>query len=155
MFDVPVDAQYVWLGVGLVSVVALGVVVGLPTGTAPDARALARAVDAVSGGPAGAHGAHAVEAAAIRLGPHRVGLRTPAGSAHASFAYGPIVPVNGAGPLRAVLEGRPPDAAFDRPGAFASAIDAARDRSPAWRPAPTRVEIRRVSWEGIDVTLVG
>lgn len=155
MFDVPVDALHVWLGVAAVSVVALGVVVGLPSGTAPDARGLARAVDAVSVGPAGARGAHGLTAEAIRLGPHRVGLRSESGRSHAAFAYGPIVPVDGSGPLRAVLEGRPPNATFGRPASFAAAVDDARDRSPAWRSAPDRIEIRRVRWEGIDVTLVG
>lgn len=155
MFDVPVDALYVWLGVAAVSAVALGVVVGLPSGTAPDARGLARAVDAVSGGPAGARGAYGLTAEAIRLGPHRVGLRSESGRAHATFAYGPIVPVNGSSSLRSVLEGRPPESTYDGPAGFAGSIDAARDRSPAWRPAPDRIEIRRVNWEGIDVTLVG
>lgn len=155
MFDVPVDGLYVWLGVALVGLVAFGVVVGLPDGTAPDARSLARAVDAVSAGPAGARGSHRVRAEAIKVGPRRVDLRGPTGSSHAAFAYGPVVPVDPGATLAPVLRGRSPSATFDRRASFADAIEGARDRDPAWRTAPDRVEVRRVSWGEIDVTLVG
>lgn len=155
MFDVPVDGLYVWVGLGVVGVVALGVVAGLPDGAPPGATAAADAIDAVDVGPPGAHGRHAVHASEIRLGSHRVALEGPGGRSHAAFAYGPIVPVRPGNALAAVLAGRPASAVFDRPAAFGRTVERARNRDADWRPAPERLAIRRVRWGRVDVTLVG
>nr|WP_225333604.1 hypothetical protein [Halomicrobium urmianum] len=60
MFDVPVDAWYVWLGVAAASVTALGTVAALPSGTPPDAAAAADAIDRVAAGPPGSSGVRAL-----------------------------------------------------------------------------------------------
>ena len=155
MFDAPVETLYVWLGVATVSVVALGVAIGLPTATPPDATAVARAVDAVAVGPSGSLSTHALRAERIRLSPRRVGLAGSAGRAHATFAYGPVTPADEGGRLAQVLVGRRPSAVFGSPVAFADALRAARDRDGDWRPAPDRLVVRRVAWEGVNATLVG
>lgn len=154
MFDVPVDTLYVWVGVAVVATVVAGVAVSLPGGTAPRAAATARAVEAVSTGPPGAHGTHRLAAERIRLGSSRVTLDGSAGTGHASFAYGPVVPAWG-GDLATVLAGTPPDRAFATVAAFRKAVADARAHRPTWRRAPDRLEIRRVQWGDVDATLVG
>lgn len=155
MFDVPVDAPYVWLGVATVSIAAFGVAVALPSATPPDATAVARAVDAVAVGPTGSQGSHELDAEQIELGRHRVGLAGPSGEAHASFSYGPVTPAFGDDRLRRVAGGERPRTVFDSRDGFAEAVGTARSREPAWRPAPDRLHVRRVSWGKVNATLVG
>lgn len=155
MFDVPVDAMYVWYGVAMVSVVALGVVLGLPDATAPDATAAVRAIDAVAVSPPGSQANFRLSAKRIRLSPHRLGLAGPGGQAHAAFAYGPVTPAFVNSRLEHVLFGGRPRTVFESPSAFARAIRNAQNVKPTWRPAPDRLHVRRVSWEDVNATLVG
>lgn len=154
MFDVPVDAWYLWLGVAAASLAVLGSALGLPTAPPPDAAAVADTVDSVAASPYAGVGEHPIDADEMRLDARTVALGTDGGVARARFAYGPVVPVR-EGPLRAVLVGATPERAFASPAAFERAVVAARERDPAWRPAPDRLLVRRVSWGGVDVTLVG
>ncbi|WP_226012407.1 DUF7283 family protein [Halomicrobium salinisoli] len=155
MFDVPVDAWYVWLGVAAASLTALGTVGALPSGTPPDAAATADAIDRVAAGPPGSSGVRAVDAREWRIGPQQVQLRDDDGRAAAAFAYGPVTPVRSDDRLAAVLAGEGPAEVFESRAAFGDATRTARDAEPDWRPAPDRVSIRRVSWGETDVTLVG
>ena len=43
----------------------------------------------------------------------------------------------------------------DSPAAFEDTTQQARERDPSWRPAPDPLTVRRVSWGGVDATLVG
>lgn len=155
MFDVPVDAAYVWFGVGVVSLATFGVALGLPSAAPPDAAAAARAVDAVAVGPSGATGTYALKTAErIRLGATRISLDGPGGRTHATFAY-PVTPAVGDERLERVLAGDRPATTFDSSSTFAAAVDAANARDPDWRPAPDRLTVRRVTWGDVNVTLVG
>lgn len=155
MFDVPVDAAYVWFGVGVVSLTTFGVALGLPSAAPPDAAAAGRSVDAVAVGPPGATGTHALpNAERIRLDATRISLDGPGGRTHATFAY-PITPAVGDDRLERVLAGDRPGTTFDSSSAFEETISDASDRDPNWRPAPERLTIRRVAWGDVNVTLVG
>ena len=154
MFDVPVDATYVWFGVGMVSVAVFGVAVGLPTGAPPDATAVANAVDAVAVGPAGATGSHALTADRIRLGSFQIGLENAGGRSHATFAY-PVAPALADDRLQRVLDGNRPSSIFESPAALGDAIAAAQGGEADWRPAPDRLDVRRIAWGDVNVTLVG
>lgn len=156
MFGTPVDGWYAWLGVATASVALLAVVVGLPTAPPPDATGAADVVDRVAATEYGASGEHPLDAATgIRLTPRGLSLRNDAGTTQAAFAYGPVTPVRGGGPLRRVLEGAPPESTFDSPDGFRRAAAAARDRDGRWRPVDGRLIVRHVALEGMDVTLVG
>jgi hypothetical protein len=150
----PVDAWYSWVGLSVASIVVLGVAVGLPATAPPDPAPIAGTIDAVASSPNQPSERIEVTAAEIRLDRYRIGLRGQGGNAHATIAYGPVTPVDG-GPLEAVLAGTAPDAVFEEPGAFADALQEARTASRSWQPAPERLRVRRVTWEGIDATLVG
>lgn len=154
MLGTPADAWYSWIGLGIASVVVLGVVVGLPATEPPDPAPVVETIDSVASSPHQPTERIDVTAEEIRLGPYRVGLRGPGGSAHATIAYGPVTPVEGE-TLDAVLGGAAPGAVFEGPEAFAEALREARNGSRSWQPAPERLTVRRVSWEGIDATLVG
>lgn len=155
MFDVPVDAMYVWIGVGAVSLAALGVVVALPGAAPPDAVHVAQAVDTVAVAPPGATEAVAISAERIRLGPYRVGLAGPGGRAHAAFAYGPVAVADDSPCLDDLLAGEPPRSGFETQRAFELCIRVAQLPFPEWRPAPERLRFRRVSWGDVDVTIAG
>jgi len=154
MFDAPVETWYLWVGLALASTAALGVVTNLPRTPPPDAASAADTVDSVAASQHSATGVHPVSADAVRLGSYRLGLRDDSTTAHATFAYGPVTPVRSGTALRDVLRGVPPETAFDSPASFRRAAVDARDRTPEWR---TREEltVRRVTWKGVDVTLVG
>ncbi|WP_101296259.1 DUF7283 family protein [Halegenticoccus soli] len=155
MFDVPLDAWYGWLGAALASAAILGTAWSLPTAAPPDAAGIADTVDSVAASDYPATAEHPLDATAVRLGPHRIGLKSDGGTAHASFAFGPVTPVRSNSPLESVLYGTPPDRAFDSPEAFRQAIIDARTREPTWASVDRTLVARRTSWEGVDVTLVG
>ncbi|MFB6205037.1 MAG: hypothetical protein ABEJ05_00710 [Haloglomus sp.] len=156
MLGTPADAWYVWLGLATVSVALVGTVTGLPTAAPPDPAPVARTVDAVASSPHPTTAGHPLDAEAIRVGPAGVALRTDGGPARASFAYAPVTPVPpDATRLRAVLTGDPPARVFDSPATLVARAASLRRHDPAWRPAPEQLLVRRVAWEGINVTLVG
>jgi hypothetical protein len=155
MFDAPVDTWYLWLGVATASALALGVAAALPATVPPDAQRAAATVDAVATSPHNATGEHSVDATAVKFGSRRVALRNDGGTAHAAFAYGPVTPVRNGTALAAVLRGEPPGSVFPNATAFREAGAAARNRTRAWRETDGRLVARRVTWEGVDVTLVG
>jgi hypothetical protein len=130
------------------------VAVGLPSAAAPDADGLADAIDRVTASSYQASTAVPVAADEIRLGSSRVSLRRAGRTSHANVALGPVTPV-GNGSLGRVLRGDPANRVFDSAAAFGRALDRYPVRPIAWRPAPDRLHIRRISWEGYNATLVG
>ncbi|WP_135829136.1 DUF7283 family protein [Halorussus halobius] len=154
MFDAPVETWYLWVGLAVASTAALGVATNLPRSPPPDAASAADTVDSVAASEHAATGVHPVSVDAVRVGPYRLGLRTDGARAHATFAYGPVTPVGSGTALRDVLRGAPPETAFGSPADFRRSAAAARNRTPEWR-SREELTVRRVSWEGVDVTLVG
>lgn len=155
MFDTPVDTLYRWVGAAMASLAVAGVVTGLPTHPAPDATGVASTVDAVAASPYPSTAEHPLAADRVKLGPGRLTLDGPGGTAHATFAYGPVTPVGSGSGLARVLSGVPPERVFDRPADLASAASDARERDARWRAANGVVRVRTVVWEGVRVTLVG
>jgi len=157
MFDTPVDAWYLWVGLAVASLAVLGTALLVAAGTPTGAARVADAIDEVAASPYLATETVALDGEALRLGPSRLALRTRAGIAHATLAYAPVTPVIG-GRLGTVLRGRAVAAVFDSSAAFRRALVRARDRARdrgGFRPAPTRLTVRRVSWGEVDATLVG
>jgi hypothetical protein len=155
VFDTPVDGWYAWLGVAAASAALVGAAAGLPTTPPPDAAGVADTVDRTAATEYGARAEHPIDAAEVRLTPDRVGLRTDAGTVHAEFVYGSVVPVAGDAALRAVLSGVPPESRFGSADAFRDALRRARTSDHEWRRADGPLVVRHVVWEGVDVTLVG
>lgn len=154
MFGLPLDAWYVWIGLSLASLVAVGAVGSLPTTPPPDAAGAATTVDTVAVADGHATGEHPLDADAVRVTPHGIDLRNDAGTAHATFAYGPVTPVAEGSALQDVLYGTPPATAFDSRRALVESVVEARSRDPTWEPADRTLVVAHVSFEGYDVTLV-
>lgn len=155
MFDAPLEDWYVWVGVAAVSLAVLGVAVSLPSAAPPKAAAVADAIDRVATSPTGSTGVHEIRAEEIKLDRTRVSLRDDGGTAHAEVAFGPVTPAGNDERLEAVLAGERPRDVFESPEHFAVTAKESRTEAGGWRAAPQTLEIRRVSWEGIDVLLVG
>ena len=159
MFDAPVDALYVWVGLTVMAGVTLGAAMELPTAAQPDAEAAAASVDRVAAADHDATGHHPVAADAVAVDPHGLSLRDGGRTAESTFAYGPIVPVDRGSALWDVLNGVPPDERFDDPAEFQAATDEASqvaiDAEEADWQSTDRLVIRTTTWEGIHVTLVG
>ncbi|WP_256298777.1 DUF7283 family protein [Haloarchaeobius salinus] len=156
MFDAPPDVWYTWVAVAVASVAVAGVATDLPTRPAPDASAAADTVDAVAGSSYPSSAEHPLDADRVRLRPHRLALRTDGETSHATFAFGPVVPVGGDDALTRVARGVPPGRAFDSLAAFREAVEAARERAADadWRPADDQLVVRHLEWGELDVTLV-
>lgn len=154
MFDAPMDGFVLWTGLAAISLVVLGVALGLSGGLAPPAAGVADAVDRVATSPYGATGTVAVDADEIRLGSSQVSLRNGDRTSHATFVAGPVTPV-GDGQLRRVLSGVPVRDVFDSKRAFRRSLDRYPARPIEWREAPDRLQVRRVSWGEVHATLVG
>jgi hypothetical protein len=154
MFDVPVDAWYVWVGLTVVGAATLGIASGLPASPPPDADAAAETVDGVAASQHARVDRHELSNAdSIRIGVDFLSLRGPGGTVHAQFGYGPVTPALG-DELGAVLIGAHPGMVSESPTAFERAIRDARERRPQWQQAD-RLVVRRVSWEDVDAILVG
>ncbi len=154
MFTVPIDAWYVWIGLTVFGLAAFGAASAIPSTPPPDANGAAETIDAVAASQYAAFGEHPVSRAdEARIGSDSLSLRGSGGTAHASFGYGSVVPAT-EGDLERVLLGDLPEHVYENPAAFATAVEAARDANPQWEPVDGLV-VRRVSWEGVDVTLVG
>jgi len=155
MFDSPADAWYVWIGLTLLGAALFGVVARLPASPPPDAAGPANTVDAVAGGRHAGTGAYPLSADAVRIEPHRVGVRTGGETTFETLAYGPVTPVREGTLLWEVLQGARPDHVFESPEAFANAVDRAGERERIWRSSPDSLDVRSVSWEDAESTLVG
>ena len=155
MFDTPVDAWYVWIGLAVASGAALAVATAIPAAAPPDATGAANTVDRVAASQHPTVAEHPLPGAeALRVGGDILGLRGPGGTAHASIGHGPVTPAAGDDRLRRVLEGDTPERHFDSPEAFERAAIAARAAEPSWKPAD-RLTVRRVRWGDVDVVLAG
>lgn len=154
MFDAPLDALYVWLGLAAVSVAVLAVVLSLASVPPPSPIRVANAMDEVAASPNEAVRHIALDVDAVSLRPWQVGIRTSGGTARATVTFGPVTPVR-RGALRDVLSGRSPAETFETPDAFESALARARRRAGGWTDAPATLVVRRVSWGGVNGTLVG
>ena len=154
MFDGPVDAWYAWLGLSLASVAVFGAAGSLPVSPPPDAASVADTVDRVAGDAHPATAEHPLDAREIRLAPGGIHLRTDAGTAHASFAFGPVTPVREGSDLQAVLYGTPPERVFDSREVMKQAVVDARSVDRDWKPVERTLVVRSLSWRGHDVTLV-
>ncbi|MFB6122680.1 MAG: hypothetical protein ABEJ78_04415 [Haloferacaceae archaeon] len=155
MFDVPVDAWYTWLGLAAASVAVFGVAATLPMAPPPDAAGVAGTVDRVASAEYAATAEHPLDADAVRLGRRQIGLRNDAGTAHATFAFGPVTPVPRETALSDVLYGASPGHVYDSDAAFHRALRDARNRTPRWTEADGSLVVRQLRVGGDDVTLVG
>jgi len=155
MFEAPLDAWYVWIGLAAVSATAVGVVTGLPAAPPPDATGAAETVDDIAASDHDTVAEHPLpNTDAMRIATDTVSLRGPGGTTSALVGYGPMTPAASNGSLEAVLHGTPPEQVFDSPAAFVRTASGARDRRPTWTTTG-RLLVRRVRWEGTDVLLVG
>jgi len=154
MFDAPLDAMYVWLGLGIVSLAVAGIALALPTAAPPNPGPVADTIDDVATSAGEARATIEVSATRLKLSRRSVALRSAGGTARGRLAFGPVTPVSG-DRLRRVLRGAAPATVFRSKRAFRTALTAARSTSYHWRPAPERLTAHRVTWGGIDATLVG
>ncbi|MBB6645829.1 DUF7283 family protein [Halobellus ruber] len=157
MFDFAMEAWYGWLGLSMAGVALFGAAAGLPTAPPPDAGAAGATIDRVAAAEYTATAEHPLDAAEIKLGTRRIGLRSDAGTAHATLSFGPVTPVPAdESSLRDVLYGTPPERAFGSPEEFRQSVVHARaDAADAsWRPVDRTLIVRRVTWEGVNVVLV-
>jgi hypothetical protein len=156
VFDAPLDAWYVWLGLAAVATAATAAALAFPTAPPPDAAAAAGTVDEVAGHNPPASATHRLAADAVRPRPSGLALRSSREIDAARFAFGPVLPVR-APRLVSVAAGTLPRAVFDRPSAFAAAVAHARERvrfdDRNWWHGSTLL-VHHVAWGGEDVTLV-
>jgi len=155
MLDVPADVPPLLVALSLASTALLGVVFATSPAPSPREAPLADTVDTVAAADTPGVETRAVDVPQIRIESQELAVSGPGGTSHASFAYGPVVPVHADTPLWRVLRGTPPDEVFESQFAFANAAAAASTRDAQWRRGVDRLTVRGVNWGGVDVTLVG
>jgi len=155
VFDTLADVPPVVVALSLVSTALFGVALAAQPSPPPRADALAGTVDAVGAADRPGVETRSLDADAVRITTDEIAVRVDGRSAQSHFAYGPVVPVRRDTALWAVLQGVPPDDAFEGTLAFASAAVEARQRDANWRQDRPQLTVRRVTWRGVDVTLVG
>jgi hypothetical protein len=153
MLDAPVDAWYVWVGLALVAATAVSTVSQLHTTPPPDAQAAAGTVDRVAAAGHAATGRHHLDADAVKVEPDSISLRDDGRTSRAALASR-ITPVRRGTALWRVLRGARPPTAFDDPDDLRAVARMERTEPAHWRSAD-ELYVRAVTWEGVDVTLVG
>ncbi|MCU4751646.1 hypothetical protein OB919_06580 [Halobacteria archaeon AArc-curdl1] len=106
-WEAPVDAWYVWMAVAIVSFAIAGVALGVPSGPPPDANQAANTIDRVAGSNYQASGSYAHDAESVKIDAKTITLRNEHGTAHASIAFGEMIPANGVAGLENVTYGTP------------------------------------------------
>lgn len=154
MFDAPVDAWYVWLGLGAVSVAVAGTALALPTAAPPTPGPVADTIDSVASSQYRGRATVAVTADRLRLTRRAIALRTDGGTARTRFAFGPVTPAWSA-ELQRLVHGAKPGSVFRTAEGFQAALERARGASRRWRRAPESLTVRRVRWGEVNATLVG
>jgi len=156
VFEVPLDAWYVWIGLAIVSSAAFGVVSVLPAEPPPDASGAAETVDSVAASEYAAVGKHPLSnAETIRVGANSISVRSESGTTgHEPFGYAPVTPVVEGSALRQILLGEPPQRLFATPVEFERTVKQAQSEEPQWQRTDELV-VRRVQWGETDVVLVG
>ncbi|THE64379.1 hypothetical protein D8Y22_13285 [Salinadaptatus halalkaliphilus] len=94
-FEAPADAWYVYVGVAIISVVVAGLAVGVSTGPPPDAEQASSAIEGATGSEYAASGSYEHDAEIVTIDHQTLTMENDHGTAHSSFAYGTVVPVNG------------------------------------------------------------
>lgn len=155
MPGLPIDIPVLWLGTAIVTATLVGLTLQLPTATPARAGSVAETIDGVAAAPYPTSATHPLDADAVKLGPHRIGLRTPNGISHATLGFGPVTPVTSGSKLDSVLRGTPASEIFESPETLEDHAKSARNRSTQWLEPGESLIVRRVSWGGVDVTLVG
>jgi hypothetical protein len=155
VFDAPADVPPLLVALSLVSATLVGVAVAASPDSAPRADPFADAVDAVAAADAASAETVPVRADAVRITERALAVRVDGRTARATFAYGPVVPVREDTRLWRVLQGSNPRAVFERPLGLRNAATAAALLPANWRRDPAELTVRRVTWRGVDVTLVG
>ncbi|MWG35427.1 DUF7283 family protein [Halomarina oriensis] len=152
--DAPTDLLPVWTGLTVASLALFGVVVGLPTG-APDATEPASTVDEVASSSYDASATVSFRTRSrVELRPHGLDRCRGDACAHATFEFGPVVPVAADSSLAAVVAGVAPESVFDSPATLRRAVERARQRAPVVTTT-SELHARHISWGEVDVTLVG
>ncbi|NIB98657.1 hypothetical protein [Halobacterium sp. R2-5] len=155
MFDTLADVPPVLVALSLVSTTLLGVAFAAKPSAPSRAAPLASTVDTVASADRASVETEDVDADAIRVTSRKLAVRDDGRTTSQSFAYGPVVPVQRDTALWRVLRGVPPDEVFDGERALERAVGSARDRDAEWRRDRQQLTVRRVTWRGVDVTLVG
>lgn len=154
MFDAPIDGVYAWLGVAVVSIAVAAVAVSLPSTVPPDASAVAAQIDRVATSEHRVATSIQPDADAMRVRASQVSLRRDGTTAHAPLVGERVVTAD-TDALAALLAGQPAESVYTDRAAFARAVDEVTAGQGTWRPAPEHLQIRRVTWGEIDVTVVG
>lgn len=156
--EAPMDAVYVWLGAGIVSVTLAGAALGLPGTPPPDANAAANAIDEVASSTYGGSATYEHDATLYWVDGHRIAMKNDGGVAKATVNYGVLTPVDGSPGLRQVLQGTDPRAVFASESSFNLTARVARNNvdsaDPDWREADGKLYVRTVIWGDVRVTLV-
>ncbi|GEM_PF-1198118 len=155
MLGPPVDAWYAFIALSIVSTVIAGISFDLSTAAAPSATPAAETVDAVAAGPAPSSGHHPLAADRVRIESTRIAVDRDGTIDTARYRFGPVVPVIPGTPLATVLNGAPPEHAFDSEAEFDQALGRAQTHEPRWQTVEAGLTVRAVAWNKTDATLVG
>ncbi|RKD97463.1 DUF7283 family protein [Halopiger aswanensis] len=111
--ETPADAWYTYVAVSLVSVALAGLALGVATGPPPDAPAAANAIEGATGSEYAASATYEHDADRVTIDRQTITMQNEHGTAHSSFSYGVVVPVNGNERLENITDGRSIEAEYD------------------------------------------
>ncbi|WP_049925318.1 DUF7283 family protein [Halopiger goleimassiliensis] len=136
-FEAPVDAWYVYVAVVIITVALAGIVLGLPSAPPPDAQQAANAIEGATATEYSSGSTYEHDAETVTIDRRTITMENEHGTAHASFAFGTVVPVNGYDRLENLTYGTPFEAEFadeladphtDAKATFFSLVDAADEQ---------------------------
>lgn len=112
-FEAPADAWYVYVAVVIISVTFAGIAVGIPSMPPPDAQQAANTIEAATGSEYASSASYEHDADVVTIDRRTITMKNEYGTAHASFSYGTVVPVNGHDRLENVTGGQSLEDAYN------------------------------------------
>ncbi|NHN40932.1 hypothetical protein G9C85_04685 [Halorubellus sp. JP-L1] len=158
-FEAPADGWYVFIGVAIFSIAAMGLALSIPSTPPPNANGVANTIDKVGAQPYGGTARYEHDADRYWVNRDTVVLKNDGGTSRALVRFGTMAPAWPDEDLAAVVHGDSPKDVFADQAAFEAAVEAAQGHvrdadGRVFTSASGTLEVRKVTWGDYSVILV-
>lgn len=158
-FEAPADGWYVFIGVAIFSIAAMGLALSIPSTPPPNANGVANTIDEVGAQPYGGTARYEHDADRYWVNLETVVLENDGGTSRSTIRFGTMAPAWPNDDLAAIVHGEAPNDVFADKDDFKAAVEAAQNHvrdggDRVFTSASGTLEVRKVTWGDYAVILV-